>query len=149
MDAAALPSAPGAYALFVELERALALEAASLGGSELAPGRYAYCGSAHGPGGLKARIGRHLRRGKAPHWHVDRLTAAGRILALGLAPKGRECDLVEGLSRHSGVDVPLAGFGSSDCRRCPAHLLRLAPDVDIARLARGLELIRIGGGGPS
>jgi hypothetical protein len=27
------------------------------------------------------------------------------------------------------VSVPVAGFGSSDCRRCPAHLLAVAdPD---------------------
>jgi hypothetical protein len=32
--------------------------------------------------------------------------------------------------------VPLAGFGSSDCRVCPAHLLRLdAVQPDDPRLA--------------
>ncbi|MDX1575573.1 MAG: GIY-YIG nuclease family protein [Kiloniellales bacterium] len=145
MDAAALSSAFGAYVLFIELERAVALRATSLGTPVLAPGRYAYCGSAHGPGGLKARISRHLRRGKAPHWHVDHLTAAGRIVALGLAPGGSECALVEGLGGQAGIDVPLAGFGSSDCRRCRAHLLRLARGLDDRTLACDLELVWIGG----
>ncbi len=150
MDLAALPSAPGAYVLFIELRESLALRAASLGASELAPGRYAYCGSAHGPGGLRARLRRHLKRDKARHWHVDELThngsGAGRIFALGLAPGGRECALVEGLGRRPGVTTPLAGFGSSDCRRCAAHLLRLDRESDARSLARVLGLVWIGGG---
>jgi len=149
MDATALPPAPGAYVLFIELERAVALRATSLVASELAPGRYAYCGSARGPGGLRARLRRHLKRDKADHWHIDHLTAAGRIVALGLAPGGRECALVEGLSGRPGVEVPLAGFGSSDCRQCRAHLLRLARNIDAKSLARDLELVWIDGSGPS
>ena len=42
----------------------------------LAAGQYAYVGSAHGPGGLRARVGRHLRAEKPLHWHIDYLTAA-------------------------------------------------------------------------
>jgi Uri superfamily endonuclease len=40
----------------------------------LPAGRYLYCGSAKGPGGLKARLSRHMRRGKSVRWHIDRLT---------------------------------------------------------------------------
>jgi Uri superfamily endonuclease len=32
---------------------------------DLPAGRYLYCGSAKGPGGLKARLSRHFRRGRA------------------------------------------------------------------------------------
>jgi len=139
----ALTAAPGAYVLFIELRRRLALHETALAPAVLAPGRYAYCGSAYGPGGLRARLRRHLRREKALRWHVDHLTAAGRTFALGLAPGGRECALVEGLRRGPGVEVPIAGFGSSDCARCPAHLLRIGSQADPSGLAEALGLIWI------
>lgn len=120
-----LTAAPGAYWLLVALDRGLCLAGTSLDPARLAPGRYIYCGSAYGPGGLRARLRRHLRADKRPRWHADRLTLAGRVLGLGLAPGGAECALVEDLRRRPGVEVPVPGFGSSDCRRCPAHLLRL------------------------
>ncbi len=148
MGETGLTAAPGAYVLFIELEKTLSLRATSLGARTLEAGRYAYCGSAYGPGGLRSRLRRHLKREKAVHWHVDHLTAAGRIFALGLAPGGQECALVEGLGRQPGAEVPLAGFGSSDCTRCPAHLLRLGRDLDAESLAHALELVWIGGRGP-
>jgi hypothetical protein len=33
--------------------------------------------------------------------------------------------LVRGLLDLPGTSVPLPGFGSSDCRSCPAHLVAL------------------------
>ncbi|MCZ6862799.1 MAG: GIY-YIG nuclease family protein [Alphaproteobacteria bacterium] len=116
---------PGAYLLFVDLAAPLALDIPRLAAPTLVPGCYAYCGSAHGPGGLRARIGRHLRRDKAPHWHIDRLTAAGRVTGVRAVPAGRECDLLRDLLDKPGVSVPVPGFGSSDCRACPAHLVML------------------------
>ena len=121
----AVPAEPGAYLLLIELAAPLALDIPSLGAATLPPGRYAYGGSAYGPGGLRARIGRHLRRDKALRWHIDRLTAAGRAIGLRAVPGGRECDLVRGLLDLPGTSVPLPGFGSSDCRSCPAHLVAL------------------------
>ncbi len=120
-----LPSEPGAYLLLIELAAPLVLDLPRLGAATLPPGRYAYSGSAYGPGGLRARIGRHLRRDKAPRWHVDRLTAAGHVVDVRAVPGGRECDLVRGLLEDPGTSVPVPGFGSSDCRVCPAHLVAL------------------------
>lgn len=122
--AAELAGRKGAYLLVLALDRRLDL---AIGGrpASLAPGLYAYCGSAYGPGGLAARLSRHLRPGKKPHWHIDRLTAAGSIAAAYAQPTGRECDLVAALCRLTGATIPLPGFGSSDCRVCPSHLLRL------------------------
>jgi Uri superfamily endonuclease len=140
VEETALTTAPGAYALFIALDATLALPVATLGPAQLAPGHYAYCGSAYGPGGLRARLRHHLRRTKTVHWHIDRLTNCGRIFALGLALGGRECALVEALRRQPGVEVPLAGFGSSDCRRCPAHLLGIARETDPKTLAGAVDL---------
>ena len=104
-----------------------ATRAGRRGAATLPAGRYAYCGSAWGPGGLKARIGRHLRAAKPLHWHIDQLTAAGRVLEVLARPGERECGLVARLAALAGSGFPLPGFGSSDCRRCPAHLLSLPP----------------------
>ncbi|MGE4527232.1 MAG: DUF123 domain-containing protein [Rhodospirillaceae bacterium] len=104
---------PGAYVL------AVALDCAAAG---LPPGRYLYCGSAKGPGGLKARLARHMRKGKAVRWHVDRITEAGRVLGVWAFPGGDECALAQRLA-GMGFPVPIPGFGSSDCRVCESHLL--------------------------
>jgi Uri superfamily endonuclease len=79
---------------------------------------------------LRARIGRHLRRDKPQRWHVDRLTAAGRVVGVRAVPGGRECDLVRDLLLVPGVSVPVSGFGSSDCRTCPAHLVMVPVDFE-------------------
>ncbi len=140
---------PGAYLLVVELGQSLPLDGTALAPAVLPPGCYAYCGSAYGSGGLGARIGRHLRRGKALRWHIDQLTDAGRILCVGWRPHGQECALVAGLCGLPGVTVPVAGFGSSDCRRCAAHLLAMPGDFDARALAGalGLTMMGIGRGG--
>lgn len=117
-----IPAAGGAYVLLIRLDRPLPIEIKAFAGSVLPRGLYAYCGSAYGPGGLHARIARHMRPHKALRWHVDRLTAAGRIEDVAIRIGGRECDLVEELMAKRGR-VVLPGFGSSDCRRCAAHLL--------------------------
>ncbi len=126
-----VPSETGAYVLLIELGAPLALDIAGLPRVRLAPGRYAYCGSACGPGGLKARIGRHLRRDKPMRWHVDHLTAAGRVVDVRAVPGGRECDLLARVLDMPGASVPVPGFGSSDCRACPAHLVALPAGFDL------------------
>ncbi len=126
-----VPSGTGAYVLLIELSAPLGLDIAGLPRAWLAPERYAYCGSAYGPGGLKARIGRHLRADKAHRWHVDRLTGAGRIVDFRAVPDGHECDLLDRVLEVPGAAVPVPGFGSSDCRRCPAHLVALPEGFDL------------------
>ncbi len=120
-----LPEAPGAYVLLIGLARPLELPIARLSRPTLAPGNYVYCGSARGPGGLAARVGRHLRQDKRPHWHVDHLTANGQVLDVLCRTEGSECELRRRINNHSGVCLPVPGFGSSDCRECPSHLLKV------------------------
>jgi histidyl-tRNA synthetase len=72
-----------------------------------------------------------MRRGKRRHWHVDHLVAAGQIVGAWGGPDERECDLVRRLLGVRGVEVPVPGFGSSDCGRCAAHLLTLAPGANL------------------
>ena len=119
-DAAGLPACPGAYVLLVELAQDLVVHLPRRPEGGLIVGRYLYCGSARGPGGIKARVSRHMRPDKGPRWHVDRLTAAGRILGAWTFPGGDECALVASLS---AFPAPIPGFGSSDCGTCVSHLL--------------------------
>lgn len=101
-----MPAAPGAYLLVIDLHRSLPLDVPWAAPARLAPGRYVYCGSAYGPGGIRARIARHRKRDKTVRWHVDRLTAAGRIVAIHATPGGRECDLVAQVTASPGACAP-------------------------------------------
>ena len=119
-----LPPLLGAYVLVIDTENVIALKIRGCA-HRLSPGRYLYCGSARGPGGIRARVGRHLKKEKSLRWHVDQLTVKGEISKVIVAPDATECALFEKLSDMRGSEVPIPGFGSSDCRRCPAHLLRV------------------------
>ena len=133
-----LPTAKGAYALLIRLPRRFRASVGALGQIDLPAGDYLYLGSAYGPGGLRARLRRHLRASKKTHWHVDYLTGAGEITDIIAVSAGKECDLVDRALMYAGVSVPIAGFGSSDCPRCSAHLLAM-PSETLPILARLAE----------
>lgn len=124
----AAPPLPGAYILRIALAQPVAVTIAGRRPTLLAAGRYLYCGSANGPGGLEARLARHMRRGKAVHWHVDQLTERGVVTGCWIVPHGQECDLVAMLAP---LPMPIPGFGSSDCRRCRSHLLQAPSEISI------------------
>lgn len=119
-SADAAPSAPGAYLLQIDLSEPVFVRIARKSCTELSAGRYFYCGSASGPGGLRSRLVRHMRQGKTVHWHIDQLTERGTVTGAWIVRNGRECDLVAILAP---LPMPIPGFGSSDCVRCRSHLL--------------------------
>ena len=128
-SAAAAPREAGAYALLISLPSALRVKAGAKTAS-LTPGLYLYCGSARGPGGLAARIARHMRREKRAHWHVDQLTREGEVLGAFVFPGGDECAINAALE---ALTTPFEGFGSSDCRRCRSHLRYWAKGMQLPR----------------
>ena len=115
-------SGKGAYALIIHLRSPVMF---MLRGAPvpLPPGTYVYAGSAHGPGGLRARLARHFRIDKKPHWHIDHLTRSADGMAALAAADLSECEIIARLGGTSGFFHPLPGFGSSDCSRCRSHLL--------------------------
>ncbi|MEZ5743984.1 MAG: GIY-YIG nuclease family protein [Sphingomonadaceae bacterium] len=117
------PVSKGAYILIIDLASPLVI--ARPVKATLPPGRYLYAGSANGPGGIAARLRRHLRKDKKPHWHVDALTLAASSIEVLAFPGGNECDLTARLAALPGSHYPLPGFGSSDCRACTSHLLAI------------------------
>jgi Uri superfamily endonuclease len=108
----------------------------SLGTFTFAPGFYLYIGSARGPGGLRARIERHLRKDKVKRWHIDYLTASSsfRLVGafMGMSVERMEGTLVVELMR-AGIDECLAGFGSTDDPRVTSHLLAVATSLEECR----------------
>jgi len=133
-----LPDAFGAYALVVRLTAPLALDRQRWQGRFLAPGLYIYCGNANGPGGIGARLQRHTRPSKVRHWHIDSLTGDGRVIGVGAFAGGHECRVMDSLSRMRGMQIPVRGFGSSDCRDCEAHLVRFTEERNLEYLFRRL-----------
>jgi Uri superfamily endonuclease len=122
-----IPDRVGTYVLLLAVDAAFNGQIGKLGEVILPAGIYAYVGSAHGPGGLRARVLRHLRADKRRHWHIDTLTGAYpvREIWVTVSPERLECRwsrLLEGLP---GVDVPAPGFGSSDCG-CRSHLYAIS-----------------------
>ena len=113
----------GAYALVLHVPEPVHFSRKQIDALPLS-GWFVYAGSAHGGGGMGARLGRHFRRDKTVRWHVDELSnAADSIMAFAI-PDDRECNIVDRLLATGRFEIALPGFGSSDCRRCAAHLLR-------------------------
>ena len=64
-----LSNQSGTYALLLKLPKQGQLQVGALGTFAFQAGWYVYVGSAFGPGGLAARVGRHLRGLGTPcHW---------------------------------------------------------------------------------
>jgi Uri superfamily endonuclease len=125
-DPEVLPAGPGAYLLELVLDHPIELDIGALGRVHLDPGLLGYAGSANGPGGLRSRIRRHLQPGRRrDRWHIDHLTRVVPVRRVKIYPDGDECAVVAGLIA-AGWQVPVPGFGASDCRHCPAHLLSAA-----------------------
>lgn len=146
-DLPGLDDAKGAYLLLIRLPAPLVVGIPTLPPATLAPGHYVYCGSARGPGGIRARLARHFRPDKRPHWHIDRLTMAGAAMQAVAVPGGNECDLAARLLATPFGECgrfahPVPGFGASDCRRCVSHLLKWTPAAARERDGRPTETPR-------
>ncbi|NPA91596.1 MAG: GIY-YIG nuclease family protein [Chloroflexi bacterium] len=127
-----IPREPGTYALIFHVTRTCTCVVGKRGTVTLSPGYYVYVGSAHGPGGLAARLRRHLREGKRLHWHIDYITQhvapVAVLYAVGREPQ--ECMWVQQVLDRPGTLVPMFGLGSGDCRSgCPAHFLRVTEET--------------------
>jgi Uri superfamily endonuclease len=131
-----IPAEPGSYLLWLQLRQMQVLKVGRLGRFNFPSGDYIYLGSAQGPGGLRARLGRHLLGSGKPHWHIDHLRAATQVRGFGyqirLLESGSathlpvECDWSQKLATLSEVNLPVPDFGASDCRSgCSAHLVHI------------------------
>lgn len=117
-----LLSISGTYAIWLRSNEKKVIEIGKFGQIQTIPGFYVYIGSAFGPGGIKTRVGRHLRQEKNLRWHIDYLRQHTAPIEVWIAyEKHLEHQWAEKINKHRETSIPLAGFGSSDCR-CPTHL---------------------------
>ncbi len=116
-----LPKTAGTYMLLFYLRKAATLDVGRLGALNFKRGWYAYVGSAFGPGGLAARVGRHLKEKKKLRWHIDylRVVAQPRQVWFNSSPHVLEHLWAQKLKEDGGY--PIRRFGSSDCH-CTSHL---------------------------
>jgi Uri superfamily endonuclease len=123
----------GIYLLLLHLEQSRFLRVGCLGRRRFPAGWYTYVGSAFGPGGLAARVGRHGVRLKACHWHIDYLRRHVSLHEIWISHSWRvlEHHWAEVLCSDPLAVMVMPGFGSSDCS-CPSHLFhfRQAPLPD-------------------
>ena len=141
-------SGKGTYVLYLECHSQQRIVVGKLGPLHLAAGCFAYVGRAFGPGGLAARLAHHLRRPAAPHWHIDYLRSCTGVREIWHA-RTRPADehkWARALSQIRGAEMPIHGFGSSDCG-CPSHLVRLLRLPSKATFRRHLG--RLSGGAPA
>ncbi|PLY00743.1 MAG: DUF123 domain-containing protein [Desulfuromonas sp.] len=131
-----IPTSGGSYIVWFKLGRKRRITVGRLGEQVFRPGIYAYCGSAFGPGGLRARLSHHLRNSERPHWHIDYLKNCSRIVEAWYStrPENREHFFAEQLSALPQAEIVLAKFGASDCT-CATHLIYLpgasVPDLHL------------------
>ena len=131
-------SLPGTYVLVVYMRQDAKVSIGRLGSFRFPTGYYLYVGSARGPGGLEARVARHLRRRKQPHWHIDYLLQEASVVEVWKAASTRqlECLWADAMLSMPNAKKHVPGFGSSDCG-CPTHLIHFSslPSLDaFARL---------------
>lgn len=134
---AGIPALPGSYVLVFALEQPLGLEVGRLGVVDLAPGRYVYFGSAWGSGGLRARIRRHVRPDKSPHWHIDYLTRQVQPVFVHWQPEVPDFKCARGTSLPEDVTRQKAA-ASDNCPVLPharAHRLECTWCQRIAQCA--------------
>ncbi len=130
----------GVYLLIIEIQKPLTIV---IGNTryKLEPGYYIYVGSAWGPGGLRSRIARHIRKDKKIHWHIDRITstpftAVKTICLLPGAPPYYESRIAGILSAK--LDF-IPGFGSTDRRGDTSHLFICGTYSKCVETVRSLE----------
>lgn len=122
--------ATGIYTLIVSLSKDLSLNVGRFGPKDFPKGYYTYTGSAMGKGKttLRRRISRHLRKEKRKHWHIDYLLANQntQVTAVIAAQTNKrlECAINRQLKETGKAEIPVRGFGASDCEEnCTSHLL--------------------------
>jgi len=113
----------GTYALILFCPKGKLVQIGKLGRLQLRRGFYVYVGSALGPGGVRARIAHHRALSPRPHWHIDYLRPHTRLDRIWYSHRRvcREHRWARIISGMRGATIPIAGFGSSDCK-CKAHL---------------------------
>lgn len=77
---------------------------------------------------LSQRIARHQSKEKKLHWHIDYFLADKEVELIGIIShpsENREECLYNQRLINDGAEVVILGFGSSDCKDCASHLVKI------------------------
>ena len=132
----------GNYILVMSLEKTTNQIIPKFGNVRLLPGYYFYCGSAHGSGGLKSRITRHLNSNSKLFWHIDYIKYLMDFLEVWyqIQSEKNECSFSHFFSKQENAVIAIQGFGASDCKNmCNAHLWMFPKSENLDRLFIGLS----------
>jgi Uri superfamily endonuclease len=133
-----ISSEGGTYILLVELPSPISIEVGRLGAISFDAGVYAYVGSALGPGGLAARLGRYAAGPTGKHWHIDYLLEHAEVRGALVNTNGARLECSWSAWVEARTQTATAGFGSSDCH-CTSHLYFVGDNEE------GEEIIRAAG----
>lgn len=125
------PSTPGSYVLMLRLVQEKKLQIGKLGLFDFPAGIYVYCGSALGSGGLRGRLGHHLKAQSPVKWHVDNLRPYSELFEVIYLPTDErlECRWSQFFLIQPAAFVAAQRFGASDCKNgCLAHLIGFPGD---------------------
>ena len=130
----------GTYILALQCARRVRIQVGRWRSVDFAAGYYLYVGSAFGPGGIRARVARHIREDKSLRWHIDYLRNACFVQAVLLHYGDRrlEHDWAQKLL-CSDKFMPVDGFGCTDCS-CSSHLFYTGKEPDVSDLAGFLQV---------
>jgi len=120
----------GVYSLILGVESDEGLKIGSLGSQWVEKGYYVYIGSAKGPGGVRARLCRHIHGCGSKHWHIDYLRDIAKPIAFTYCcrEKVSESWLYEIFAVR--LQPYIKGFGSSDNPRVYSHLFRCGDSIE-------------------
>lgn len=113
------------YQLIILAEQQVQIQIGRLGLYKFQKGYYVYTGSAKQ--NLIQRVARHLSHPKKFRWHIDYLLAHKFVRIVNVHFKSQsECSL----NQECPGEIPIPGFGSSDCKQfCGSHLKFLPCDL--------------------
>ena len=116
----------GCYQLKIKIKQNISLKIGALGKRSFPKGDYVYTGSAMK--NLSKRIARHQSKEKKLHWHIDYLLAHPKVELVEVVSYPseirEECRYNQIMIKKK-AEIPVLGFGSSDCKKCPSHLLKI------------------------
>jgi Uri superfamily endonuclease len=117
----------GSYQIHIVITRNRKIKVGAIGEFLFTKGSYIYTGSAMK--NLRQRIERHSRKEKKIRWHIDYLlkdkfVKIEKIMVYPSREK-EECLRNMQLLNSGDYEIIVPHFGASDCKNCPAHLLKL------------------------
>lgn len=131
----------GTYVYVFHLHRAAVLRIGRLETFWFPAGYFAYVGSAIN--GVKHRTDRHRDPNAPKKWNIDHLKDAATPVELWWSESmdKLECHWAMNLAMMSQFSCPALGFGSNDCKTCPAHLFHSAQRPSIRSFAASVGAI--------